>query len=153
MAARLIHVVRHAHAGDPNAWTRDDDLRPLSDRGCGEAERLVRSLDGPAPAVVYASPSVRCIATVVPLARAHGLPVSTLSELYEGGTGAVLLARLLHEPSPVVVCTHGDVIEDLLALLAQTGVALTRRNAEKGSTWTLELSGGQVSAARYSPPP
>ena len=77
MAAQLIHVVRHAHAGDPSAWTLDDDLRPLSERGIGQAERLVGVLAVPRPAVVYSSPSLRCLATVLPLAGYLSLPLTT----------------------------------------------------------------------------
>lgn len=152
VAAQLIHVVRHAHAGDREAWTRDDDLRPLSERGCGQAERLPAQI-GEAPAVIWSSPSLRCIATVLPLARAHGLPVTTLDALYEGGTAAAMLERLRDEPSPVVACTHGDIIADLFGLVIVAGVRLTSHRADKGSTWTIEVTDGVISSARYAPPP
>lgn len=152
MAAQLIHVVRHAHAGDRDAWSRDDDLRPLSERGCGQAERLPAQL-GDVPAVIYSSPSLRCFATVLPLARAHGLSVTTLAELYEGGTAAAMLARLRDEPSPVVACTHGDIIADLFGLVIVAGVRLTSHRADKASTWTIEITAGAITSARYAPPP
>jgi broad specificity phosphatase PhoE len=153
MAARLIHVVRHAHAGDRDAWSVDDDLRPLSERGCGQAVRLVGQLSGEI-AAVYSSPSLRCLGTVLPLARAHRLPVVTLEELYEGGSAARMLARLRAEPQgPVVACTHGDILADLLGVLISSGLTLSSLRAEKGSTWTLELTGDVVSSARYAPPP
>lgn len=154
MAAQLIHVVRHAHAGQRDAWTLDDDLRPLSDRGIGQAERLLGRLNGARPVVVYSSPSLRCIATVLPLARRLELPVTTLAELYEGGTATAMLERLAAEPlSPMVACTHGDVVVDLLAMLVGAGVRLTSPDAPKGSTWTLEITDGRISSARYAPPP
>jgi 8-oxo-(d)GTP phosphatase len=154
MAAQLIHVVRHAHAGNPAAWSLDDDLRPLSDQGCGQAERLVGVLAAPRPAVVYSSPSVRCIATVLPLARVMKLPLTTLDELYEGGSAAAMLDRLRSEPqSPVVACTHGDILTDLLDMLVSIGISLPSLRAEKGSTWTLETTDSGISSARYAPPP
>lgn len=153
MASRLIHVVRHAHAGDREAWSVDDDLRPLSERGCGQAVRLVGQFGGEI-AAVYSSPSLRCLGTVLPLARAHRLPIVTLDELYEGGSAARMLARLRAEPrDPVVACTHGDITADLLGLLISSGLTLPSLRAEKGSTWTLELTGDVVSSARYAPPP
>ena len=152
MAAQLIHVVRHAHAGDRDEWQVDDDLRPLSQRGCGQAMRLPGQLAG-VPAVVYSSPSLRCIATVLPLARAHKLPVTTLEALYEGGGAEAMLERLHSEPSPVVACTHGDILADLLGLMIRSGVRVPSQHAEKGSTWTLELRDGVISSARYAPPP
>ena len=41
-AARLmlLHLLRHADAGDPEAWTGPDAARPLSDKGRAQAERL-----------------------------------------------------------------------------------------------------------------
>jgi broad specificity phosphatase PhoE len=153
MAAQLIHVVRHAHAGDPAAWTLDDDLRPLSDRGCGQAERLPSVLRGDPPAVIYSSPSLRCLATVLPLARLHGVAVTTLATLYEGNRASAMLQRLQQDPSPVVACTHGDVITDLLDLVRGNGIELQSPRAEKGATWTIEISSGRISSARYVPPP
>lgn len=153
MAAQLIHVVRHAHAGDRAAWRHDDDLRPLSDRGCDQAGRLPATMAGAPPAVIFSSPSLRCIATVLPLARHNHLPVATLDALYEGGSAAAMLQRLASEASPVVACTHGDILADLLDLVTSNGIALTSPRAEKGSTWTVELDGGRITAARYAPPP
>jgi 8-oxo-(d)GTP phosphatase len=153
VAAQLIHVVRHAHAGDRGAWTHDDDLRPLSDRGCGQAERLPGVLTAAPPAVIYSSPSLRCIATVLPLARQRDLPVVTLDALYEGGSATAMLQRLASDVSPVVACTHGDILADLLGLVISSGLPLVSQRAEKGSTWTLELDAGRITAARYAPPP
>ncbi|HEY8674954.1 MAG TPA: phosphoglycerate mutase family protein [Candidatus Dormibacteraeota bacterium] len=154
MAAQLIHVVRHAHAGDRNGWSHDDDLRPLSERGCGQAERLAGALAASLPVVVYSSPSLRCIATVLPLARSRSLPVTTMAELYEGGGAAAMMDRLRSEPrSPVVACTHGDIVADLLGMLIRIGVSLPSRRTEKGSTWTLEVTDRGISSARYVPPP
>jgi 8-oxo-dGTP diphosphatase len=153
MAAQVIHVVRHAHADDRGAWTHDDDLRPLSDRGCGQAERLPAVLTSRPPVVIFSSPSLRCIATVLPLARHRRLPVVTLDALYEGGSAAAMLQRLSSEGSPVVACTHGDILADLLGLVLSNGVPLVSQRAEKGATWTVEVDAGRITAARYAPPP
>jgi 8-oxo-(d)GTP phosphatase len=154
MAAQLIHVVRHAHAGDRGRWPVDDDLRPLSERGCGQAERLAARLAAERPEVIYSSPSLRCIATVLPLARRQRLPVSTLDVLYEGGGAAAMLEMLRAEPaSSIVACTHGDIVASLLGQLSDAGVRLQGLNAEKGSTWTIEISDGRISSARYAAPP
>ena len=153
MAAQLIHVVRHAHAGDRSAGTHDDDLRPRTDRGCGQAERLPGALAAEPPVLICSSPSLRCIATVLPLARHRRLPVVTLDALYEGGNAASVLQRLATGGSPVVACTHGDILADLLGLIISSGVPLAAQRAEKGSTWTIEVDGGRITAARYAPPP
>ncbi|MDQ6855852.1 MAG: histidine phosphatase family protein [Candidatus Dormibacteraeota bacterium] len=153
MAAQLIHFVRHAHAGDRGAWNHHDDLRPLSDRGCGQAERLPGVLAANPAAAVFSSPSLRCVGTVLPLARQRELPVVTLRALYEGGDAAAVLRRLSSGESPVVACTHGDVLADLLGLIISSGVPLLSQRAEKGSTWTVEIDAGRITAARYAPPP
>jgi broad specificity phosphatase PhoE len=154
MAAQLIHVVRHAHAGDRSRWTLDDDLRPLSERGCGQAERLADRLAAEGPQVIYSSASLRCIATVLPLARTQRLPVTTLDVLYEGGRASAMLDRLRADPaSSIVASTHGDIVEDLLRVLARASVKVDHLHAELGSTWSIEISNGKISSARYAPPP
>lgn len=153
MAAQLIAVLRHAHAGDPSAWPSSDDLRPLSEKGCRQADQLVEHL-GLRPLTILSSPSLRCVGTVLPLARACALPVLTVPELYEGGSAAAALRRLTDEAAPVVLgCTHGDVIAELLHLLTGAGVPLPELRAEKASTWIIELDDGSIRGARYLAPP
>jgi phosphohistidine phosphatase SixA len=56
-----LYLLRHAHAGDPGAWTGDDDLRPLSEKGRRQASRLGEVLArwSDAPDVLVTSPRVR----------------------------------------------------------------------------------------------
>ncbi len=93
------------------------------------------------------------MATVLPLARRLHLPVVTLDVLYEGGTASAALERLAAEGSPVVACTHGDILADLLGVIISSGVPLVSQHAEKGSTWSIEVDAGRITAARYAPPP
>ena len=37
-------LLRHAHAGDPVAWTKSDDIRPLSKKGRDQAARMAAYL-------------------------------------------------------------------------------------------------------------
>ena len=39
-----LHLLRHAHAGDPMKWDGDDADRPLSGKGRDQADRLARHL-------------------------------------------------------------------------------------------------------------
>ena len=61
----ILLLLRHAHAGDPAKWAGDDDLRPLSERGRGQARRLGRLLasTGEAPDLLIASPRTRALET------------------------------------------------------------------------------------------
>ena len=52
-----------------------------------------------------------------------------------------------------MLCSHGDVIGDLMHHLDQRGVPLDDDRIEKGSTWVLQVEEGEVVKARYLPPP
>ena len=55
--------------------------------------------------------------------------------------------------APVVLCSHGDVLGDVLTAIGRRGVEIDGDRIEKGSTWELTLEGGEVTQARYTPPP
>jgi 8-oxo-dGTP diphosphatase len=141
-----ILLLRHATAGHRSQWKGDDELRPLDKRGRRQAERLVESLAAYAPTRIVSSPYVRCVQTVEPLAAKLELPVEERDELGEEGAGPTAVRALLvelREETPVV-CTHGDVILDLVGW---------ERVAKKGSTWILEPDGDGFAPAVYLPPP
>jgi phosphohistidine phosphatase SixA len=136
-------IVRHAHAGRRGAWAGDDRDRPLSDRGRAQARALVPLLQGYRPARVLSSPSVRCHATVGPLAEALDLPVEAVDELAEGhGHEAVALVERMAGAS-AVLCTHGDVAAALLDGLAAGRPEEQRRELrlEKGGAWVVRAHG------------
>ena len=61
-----LGLLRHAHAGDPTSWSRPDDLRPLTDKGRGQAERRLGRLlasAGFVPDAMLTSPRVRAVQT------------------------------------------------------------------------------------------
>jgi phosphohistidine phosphatase SixA len=72
-----LFLLRHAHAGDPERWTGDDALRPLSEKGRRQAERVGRLLAGTdeAPDLFITSPRVRADETARLAADAVGAPV------------------------------------------------------------------------------
>jgi broad specificity phosphatase PhoE len=95
------------------------------------------------------------VQTVEPTARALGVPVETTKELEEGA-GAERAIRLIKQQSgkQIVLCTHGDVVEELLERLVEQGIVpRARANAEKGSTWVLQEKGGTITGAKYLPAP
>jgi phosphohistidine phosphatase SixA len=89
---------------------------------------------------VLTSPYTRCRQSVEPLAAALGLPVEERPELAEGSTRAEVgaLAKELGAAT-AVLCTHGDIIDDVLG-----------EEPEKGSTWVLD---GDLGRRAYLPPP
>jgi phosphohistidine phosphatase len=70
-------LLRHAHAGDSTTWHDDDDLRPLTEKGRRQSERLGRLLAdaGFAPDAVLASPLVRARETAEIVADVLGIAV------------------------------------------------------------------------------
>ena len=108
-------LVRHASAGSREEWSGSDRLRPLDDRGRRQAEGLVAALAGYPVERILSSPSVRCTETVLPLAGERGLDVDERLELGEraGRESALALVDGVEGPG-LVVCTHGDVVDELL---------------------------------------
>ena len=147
-------LVRHAHAGARKDWDGDDRLRPLSARGRRQAEGLVGLFEPFAGQRLLSSPYERCVATLRPLAERFSLRVEPLEELAEGNaTAALALVRALADEK-VAVCTHGDVVAEVLVALAdEDRLDLGDRPRQaKGSTWVLEASDGRFVTARYLPP-
>ena len=151
---RPLFLVRHARAGDRDAWTEDDRLRPLSRKGRLQAEALVGVFDGIPLDRVLSSPSARCVQTVRPLALSRRLPIEEHEDLAEGADTQVAMSLLRSSGGTVVVSTHGDVIPAVLQALADRGLPVDDPLlTKKGSTWVLERDGGLFTEARYIPPP
>ena len=152
----MLHLVRHADAGDRVAWSGDDVGRPLDDFGRMQAEAIGTALAGRPIERILSSPAARCVDTVVPLGRALGLPVETADELAEGSHIAdafELLRSLAEAEGDSVLCSHGDVIPGLLWVLAQYGLDIPELGrCKKGSIWELQVSNGRVAGASYRHP-
>lgn len=119
-----VLLLRHARAGERAAWTGDDTLRPLDDRGLRQALAL-RELAQRAIGRIVSSPYRRCVETVEPLAEALGIPIELDDRLAEGASPQLALA-LLAELDGGLACTHGDVIEAVLGYgLRKGAVAVT----------------------------
>ena len=147
-----IHLIRHAKAKNRLEWSEPDELRPLTKRGRREARALAERLAGEELARLVSSPYVRCVQTLEPLAVAVDLPIETTELLAEGedANGAVDLLLSLVGATPVACCTHGDVLFDLLGIVAEAGVRLDGpRDAPVASTWTLDVEGGRLASARF----
>ena len=141
-----VLLVRHADAGDRHRWKGRDEERPVSEEGRAQAEALTAALAGWEIGRILSSPYLRCTQTVEPLAAARGVPVEPSDDLAEG-LGSVALERvrsLLEADAHIVLCTHGDVVEEVL-----DGLGVRREEeTEKGATWVL----GPGEARRLRPP-
>jgi 8-oxo-(d)GTP phosphatase len=137
-----VVVVRHASAGDSEAWPGDDARRPLDERGRRQAEALVDQLRPYRADRIVSSPLDRCVQTVEPLARARGLEVERADALAEGGDpeGIVPLVQDL-AGTAAVLCGHGPELEALLG------------RVKKGATVVVEPVGDRLLELGRLPPP
>jgi 8-oxo-dGTP diphosphatase len=148
-----ILLVRHAHAGNSEAWVGDDRIRPLSRKGVAQSQGLVRLLDDRPITTIHASPFVRCTQTVEPLAAARGLTVLPSNALAEGSDDDAL--RLVRDLTghDAALCTHGDIIPAVLRGLGDDGLRLPpKARWQKGSVWVLSADGEGSWQAVYLPP-
>jgi phosphohistidine phosphatase SixA len=116
-----LHLLRHGDAGDAEAWTGDDDVRPLSDKGVRQAERLGLhlALAGFDPDIILTSPKLRAAQTADIVAAAIDKPV-TIDEKLGKSFGLGTLGKLLGEhanPQQPVLVGHDPDFSELLATL------------------------------------
>ena len=151
-----LYVVRHAHAGRRSAWHAPDDQRPLSSKGEKEALGIADQLEGAGITRLLSSPAVRCVQTLQPLAERLGRDIETDERLAEGGDVDEVLA-LCHEletDAAIALCTHGDIVPELLHRAATDGARFDQPLTwPKGSTWVFERDGERVVSARFLPTP
>src|SRR5437764_9833527 len=152
-----VFLVRHADAKSRANWPDDDELRPLSKKGEAQAFGLVARLDGTHVKRILSSPAVRCTNTVEPLAAEHGVKVERTEVLREGADcvrAYELLRRLSTEKGDSVLCTHGDVVPELLRIASRDGLDFQDEPRwPKGSMWAIESDGHDLTRARYLAPP
>ena len=152
-----LFLVRHASALDRSRWSFDDLDRPLDERGTAQAAAIAAYFSDHAVRGVWSSRAQRCTDTVVGVADAHGLAVEVRAELTEGASPNALLELLREEAAPdgdLVMCSHGDLIPEVLNRLLREGMAVQGpRGCEKGSVWELETRGRDITLGRYTAAP
>ena len=142
---RTLIVVRHAHRDRPPGRDRDNGLSPKGEKQSRRVLKLFKERfgeeKGTAP-LILSSPKIRCMETLVPIARWTEAPVRVTPLLDEGGDVDAKVARFLTEwragkGALTVLCSHGDVIPVLLQ--AATGA---RADLSKGGWAEIEFDGG-----------
>jgi phosphohistidine phosphatase len=133
-----LHVLRHAHAGNPERWHGDDAERPLSDKGRKQAERLGKLLEDAdeAPDLFITSPKVRAEETAQIVAKRLGAPVAVdrrLGGALDLGTLSDVLLAHPHAERPCVV-GHDPDFSELLSILAGAELEM-----KKGALATVEV--------------
>ena len=128
-----LGLLRHAHAGDAATWSRPDDIRPLTDKGRGQAERLGRLLAsaGFVPDAMLTSPRVRAVQTAEIVGDELGVPVRTDPRLGSFLDLGALEAILDDAGAPVrpILVGHDPDFSDLLVLLTGSPGLRLRKGA------------------------
>jgi 8-oxo-dGTP diphosphatase len=149
-----VYLVRHARAGSRGRWKGDDTLRPLSKVGKAQASGIAKVLASEPIDLIISSPYTRCVGTVEPVAEKLSVDIETSDALAEGARLSQAL-RLFEkvQDREAVLCTHGDVMQNLLDHFGRHGVKLRDHRMEKGSIWVFDMGRDGVEKARYLPPP
>lgn len=148
-----LFLVRHAVAGVRDNYDPGDDQRPLDAIGVEQAIALADRLRGEPIEAIYSSPALRCRQTVEPLGEAVAMDVTVEPRLFEGATTSASMGLLRSLTGrTVVLCSHGDVIPDMLRNLEVGGCRLEGRGCAKGSIWQLDNSTERVESGFYLGP-
>jgi phosphohistidine phosphatase SixA len=143
-----LWVVRHAYAGQKGRYAGPDDHRPLDGQGRHQARRIARRLAPEGASRLRASPTRRCVDTLIPLADRLEIPVEPWDELRVDGHPGGLLGLLDETAEPgEVICTHGEVMRPALDQLRARGATLVGTPDDllaKGAIWHLDLDAGTV---------
>lgn len=146
------YLIRHAKAGSRRDWDGDDRDRPLSSNGVRQAAAIADRLADAGITGLWSSSYRRCVATLQPLAERVGLSVVEDDRLAEGTSVDAALTLLQEAGDGAALCTHGDVLPEVIdALIGQGMVLTTAPEWRKASVWVLD--GDSFEKAAAEPPP
>jgi phosphohistidine phosphatase len=128
-----LYLIRHADAGDPEAWSGSDDVRPLSGKGEKQAKRLGRFLAelGFRPDAVITSPKTRARQTAEIVADSLGVEIA-IDERLAGGVDVVAIEAILFdagEPERPVLVGHDPDLSELTSWIAGAGPIALKKGA------------------------
>lgn len=153
-----VYLVRHVKAGERLRSPEPDELRGISKTGRKQAKALGAMLGDVGVTRLVSSPFLRAIQSLEPLAETSGLDITIAKELSEGERAAGAEAWVLAAAAdgPAVLCTHGDVMRELVGSLIERGVPVTGDSEPgwaKAGTWRMAVRDGLVRELEYLPPP
>jgi phosphohistidine phosphatase len=129
----LLHLLRHADAGDPAAWEGPDAARPLSDKGRNQSKRLGKFLAGInfAGEPFITSPKIRAAET----AELAAGPLKAKIQEDERLAGELTLETIeavlrdAGDPERPVLVGHDPDFSEVLAMLCGAAGVSMRKGA------------------------
>lgn len=153
-SSAVVYLVRHAKAGERRIWDEDDELRPLSKSGWKQAERLGKRLAAAQVSTLVSSSYVRCVQTLEPLADRLDNDIVLDPRLFEGEPFEPVLELINEVDAGAVLCSHGDIIPDVVQALVRRGMEVqTPADWRKATTWVLKRKGDRITKGKVWPPP
>ncbi len=154
-----LHLLRHAHAGDPARWEGDDDSRPLSEKGRRQAKDLgglLAVIDEP-PDLFISSPKLRSLQTAEVVAKAMRNRVRVVVDDRLGGAiDTAAVNAILDDAGPAYrpcLVGHDPDFSELLGECIGTGPIPMR----KAALARVDFAGDEVAPGegtlRYLLPP
>ena len=150
-----IFVVRHASAVERFLWDGDDSERPLDKMGADQSLLIAEFFSEIKISSIYSSLAVRCQQTIWPTARQSDVQVELSDALFEGSTKKTIeLVETLTKAETTdgypVLCSHGDVISELIRSLTLSGMLTPGgKGFAKASIWELIFSSGKIESGLY----
>ena len=136
-------IARHGKATAHEDWDGEDALRPLVALGMQQSRDIAGGLAAFGPSAIISSPAIRCLQTVAPLSYKMGMEIRESGKISqdkwtkEGDRVADFIGSRLRKGVPVVMCSHGPVIPQMVSeIITQTGGSVTdeaRRAASLGT--------------------
>jgi phosphohistidine phosphatase len=129
----LLDLLRHADAGDPEAWDRPDAERPLSDKGRKQAKRLGDHLASIAfrAETIITSPKVRAAETAALVAERIEATV-TEDDRLAGSLDLDVIDAILDaagDPDEAMLVGHDPDLSELLSVLSAAAGVTMRKGA------------------------
>jgi phosphohistidine phosphatase SixA len=140
-------LMRHASAGERLESPVHDRSRGLDAVGRADARALPATLAELELERIVSSPTARCVATVLGLARRRGIEIECRDEVGPDASRKEILSLLAEASERTLVCTHREVFERVFR---------GKVTCEKGGIWIAERNGRRgraPGAVAYLPPP
>ena len=104
--------------------------------------------------IAVASPYVRCIQTLEPLSKRLGVDVQPEPRLCEGEPFEPVLDLLGEVDTGAVLCSHGDIVPDVINALHRRGMEVqSPPDWRKATIWVLKRKGDRITRGKVWPPP